>query len=76
MCEIEDNGIGRMKAAEFKTRDRIKHRSKGTEIVKKRMELLNLKTRQKITCETIDLEGKNNHKSGTLVRLEIPVILA
>jgi len=75
LCEIEDNGIGRMKAAEFKAKDRIKYRSKGTEIVKKRIELLNLKARQKITCETIDLEGKNSHQSGTLVRLEIPVEL-
>ena len=75
LCEIEDNGIGRKKAAEYKSKDRIKHKSKGTEIVKKRIELLNLKTKQKIRCETIDLENNNTQRTGTLVRLEIPVLL-
>ena len=75
LCEIEDNGIGRKKAAEYKSKVRIRHKSKGTEIVKKRIELLNLKARQKITCNTIDLEENNAQQSGTLVQLEIPVTL-
>jgi two-component sensor histidine kinase len=75
LCEIEDNGIGRKKAAEYKSKGRIRHKSKGTEIVKKRIKLLNLKARHKITCKTIDLEEKNAQQSGTLVRLEIPVAL-
>jgi hypothetical protein len=75
LCEIEDNGIGRKKAAEYKLKDRIKYKSKGTMIVKKRIELLNLKAPKKITCETIDLEEKNTQLTGTLVRLEIPVAL-
>ena len=75
MCEIEDNGIGRKKAAEYKSKDPIKHKSKGTAIVQKRIKLLNLKARQKITCETIDLEESKSHQTGTLVRLEIPIAL-
>jgi two-component sensor histidine kinase len=75
LCEIEDNGIGRKKAAEYKSKNRVKHKSKGTEIVKKRIELLNLKAKQKIRCETIDLENNNTQRTGTLVRLEIPVVL-
>ena len=75
LCEIEDNGIGRKKAAAYKSKDRIKHRSKGTLIVKKRIELLNLKAQQKIRCETIDLEENNSELNGTLVRLEIPIVL-
>jgi hypothetical protein len=75
LCEIEDNGIGRRKAAVFKSKDQIKHKSKGTEIIKKRIELLNLKARQKITCQTIDLEENDAQRSGTLVRLEIPVLM-
>ena len=76
LCEIEDNGIGRKKAAAYKSEDQVKHKSKGTLIVKKRIELLNLKAQQKIRCETIDLEENNYELSGTLVRLEIPVTLA
>jgi hypothetical protein len=76
LCEIEDNGVGRKKAAEFKSKDQIKHKSKGIEIVKKRIELLNLKNRRKIKLETIDLEEKDPTLTGTLVRLTIPVILA
>jgi len=75
LCEIEDNGIGRKKAAAFKSKERIKHKSKGTMIVKKRIELLNLKAQQKITCDTIDLEESNSELSGTLIRIEIPVSL-
>ena len=75
LCEIEDNGIGRKKAAEHKSKNRVKHKSKGTEIVKKRIELLNSKAKQKIRCETIDLENNNTQRTGTLVRLEIPVVL-
>jgi len=75
LCEIEDNGIGRKKAAEYKSKSTFKHKSKGTEIVKKRIELLNLKSRQKITCKTIDLEKIDTERTGTLVRLEIPVTL-
>ncbi len=75
LCEIEDNGIGRNKAAAYKSKTRVKHKSKGTEIVKKRIELLNLKARHKITCETIDLAENNSQLSGTRVRLEIPVKL-
>jgi hypothetical protein len=74
-CEIEDNGIGRKKAAEYQSKERIKHKSKGIEIVNQRIGLLNLKARQKIICETIDLEKKDPHQSGTLVRLTIPVAL-
>ncbi len=74
-CEIEDNGIGLKKAAEYKSKERIRHKSKGTEIVKKRIELLNLKARQKIKCETIDLGENNTQRTGTLVRMEIPVTL-
>ncbi len=76
LCEIEDNGIGRKKAAAYKSEEQRKHKSKGTMIVKRRIELLNLKALQKITCETIDLEEKNKQLTGTLVRLKIPVALA
>jgi hypothetical protein len=75
LCEIEDNGIGRKKAARYKSNERIKHKSKGIGIVKKRIELLNLKSRRKIKLETIDLEEKDQKQTGTLVRLEIPVVL-
>ena len=75
LCEIEDNGIGRKKAAEYQSKDRMKHKSRGTEIVKKRIKLLNSKSRQQISYETIDLEETGESKCGTLVRLEIPVHL-
>ena len=75
LCEIEDNGIGRKKAAEYKSIERAKHKSKGIEIVNKRIDLLNFKARNKITCETIDLEKQHPDQTGTLVRLQIPAVL-
>ena len=73
LCEIEDNGIGRKRAAELKSKDRVKYKSKGTEIVRKRIELMNLKSRRKITWSTIDLDESKSKQTGTIVRLEIPI---
>ena len=72
-CEIQDNGIGRKKAEDLKSKASVKHKSRGTDIIRKRIELLNLKSRQKINCDTIDLETQGQGTTGTLVRLVIPV---
>ena len=69
ICEIEDNGIGRQKAAEIaKTKiSDMMHESKGINIIKERLELLQQKTGKQAS-----LEFKDKTDGGTKVIITIP----
>ena len=70
--EIEDNGVGRKKAAELKSFFRQKHKSKGMELLSKRFKLLNKEYSSEITTTITDII-KNNEAAGTLVTIKVPV---
>ena len=72
--EIEDNGVGRKKAAELKSLFRQKHQSKGMELLSKRFKLLNEEYSSDINTTITDVI-KNNEVAGTLVRIKVPVKL-
>lgn len=75
VCEIEDNGIGRQKAAELKSKSATKRKSLGVDITRDRLQRLfdvNAKDR---FLEVIDLKDDEGNATGTLVRLRIPVDL-
>jgi len=72
--EIEDNGVGRTKAAELKSLFRKKHKSKGMELLTKRFKLLNEEYGSDIKTTVTDVI-KNNEVAGTLVRVTVPVKL-
>lgn len=73
--EIEDNGVGRKKAAELKSLFRKKHKSKGMELLSKRFKLLNDEYGSDIDT-TINDVIRNNEVAGTLVRIKVPVKLS
>ncbi|MBC7411593.1 MAG: histidine kinase [Bacteroidia bacterium] len=73
-CTIQDNGIGREKAALLKKNSINKHQSAGTRITQNRLALLNKINNTKlsaITTNVIDADGALN---GTLVTLYIPLM--
>lgn len=72
-CIIEDNGIGRSKAAEIKNRKTIKHISKGLSITKARVDLLNQINNSSNSITVYDLVGEDNVAEGTRVEVLIPV---
>ena len=72
--EIEDNGVGRTKAAELKSLFRKKHKSKGMELLTKRFKLLNEEYGSDIKTTVTDVI-KNNEVAGTLVKVKVPVKL-
>ena len=72
-CIIKDNGVGRDKAAEFKSRQHIEYQSKGMSLTGKRIELLNTINERKIIVTVTDLLKENNSAAGTLVEINIPV---
>ncbi len=73
ICTITDNGVGREKSAAIKKRSPLRHQSFATKATEKRLTLINLNRRTKITLSIIDL-FENNLPSGTEVRVEIPLI--
>lgn len=70
--EIEDNGVGRKKAAELKGLFRQKHNSRGMELLSKRFKLLNKGYSSEITTQITDVI-KNHEVAGTLVTINVPV---
>jgi sensor histidine kinase YesM len=71
LCIIEDNGIGRAKAAEIKRQSGLNTKSRGMMITKERLEILNRKTDDKFTIKVIDLKDKDGKPAGTRVELLI-----
>jgi len=64
---IEDNGIGRKKAAEIKQHSLNKHLSKSTQIIQERIDLINQSKHCNITYVISDVDQQNN--IGTRVSL-------
>ncbi len=75
LCIVEDNGIGREKARILReTESGYTHRSKGTSITEKRLEILH-KSRQGVFVKTIDLKDRSGKGIGTRVEIQIPLTI-
>ncbi|CAL2075271.1 histidine kinase [Tenacibaculum sp. 190524A05c] len=72
ICKIIDNGVGRVKANQIKTRKYKYHKSFATKTTENRLELLNSIKYNNLNVETIDLYDTNNEPSGTEVIIKIP----
>jgi LytS/YehU family sensor histidine kinase len=73
-CTVEDNGIGREKAAETKRNNHtMLHESKGIRITQERIELLQYQIKNEVSVTISDKVDANNQSSGTLVKLILPV---
>lgn len=67
---IEDNGIGRRKSQELKTKNQKNKTSTGIKSIDSRLEILNSAYKLKIEAEIIDID--ENEKVGTKVIIKIP----
>ncbi len=72
--QIEDNGVGRKKAAEIKSLYKKGHTSKGMELLSKRFELLSKEYGAAIQTTVTDLG--NGEATGTLVKIDVPFTLS
>jgi LytS/YehU family sensor histidine kinase len=68
---VKDNGIGRTKAAEFKSLYRKEHKSKGMELLSKRFKLLHEEFGSEIETNISDVMN-NGEVGGTLVSITVP----
>lgn len=69
---IEDNGIGREKAAELKSKQLLKKKSYGMQITENRIEILNKTQNQSTICNVYDLKDNKNQAIGTKIEIIIP----
>ncbi len=67
VCEIDDNGIGREKAAELKSKMQIEYQSRGMNISNRRAELYNIRQ------EVIDKKDSSGAATGTTIIVKIPL---
>jgi two-component system, LytTR family, sensor kinase len=77
LCVIQDNGIGRVKARKMQEADQyaVKHKSRGTSITEKRLELLHQAKKDRVFVKTIDLiDELSGGSAGTRVEIQIPVV--
>ncbi len=77
LCVVEDNGIGRQKAAEIKAGkiDAQKHESKGMRISQERIDLVRLQTDQNTHIHVEDLYDDRRIPCGTRVTVTLPLEL-
>lgn len=73
VCEIRDNGVGRVKAAEIKSQQEATHKSMALQVTQERLERLADKgTAPRLIVE--DLLLPDGSAAGTLVRIGIPIV--
>jgi len=74
VCEIDDNGIGRAKAAEMKSSMHIEYQSRGMQLSRRRAELYNI--RQEIIDKKDDSDSyREGNATGTKIIISIPLEL-
>jgi len=73
-CKITDDGIGRQKAAELKSKSASTHKSMGMRITADRIAILQQKKQIDTTIQIRDLILPDGSAGGTEVLLKIPVI--
>jgi LytS/YehU family sensor histidine kinase len=71
LIAIEDNGIGRKRAAEMKSMQAIKYQSKGMNINRDRLSMLG--SRQTGAIDIEDLTNEWGEGTGTRVRIILPL---
>jgi LytS/YehU family sensor histidine kinase len=77
ICEVEDNGIGRKKAAEIKAQrtKTISHESKGINISTDRLRLIGLQQGKQASVRFEDLYDAEGNPAGTRVIFELSMYL-
>ena len=71
--EISDDGIGREKAAEFKSKSATINKSFGMKVTNERIELINQLYNSTTKVQVFDLNNQQGEATGTKVVVEIPI---
>jgi sensor histidine kinase YesM len=71
--EIIDNGVGREKAMEYKSKSATINKSFGMKVTAERIELINQMYKTNTKIVVLDLKNSENNAIGTKVIVEIPI---
>lgn len=72
ICQVEDNGVGRKKASQYKSEMHIEYQSKGMTLTQRRIDMLNRGYTQPVLIGIEDLY-EQDQPTGTLVTLRFPL---
>ncbi|THU41648.1 hypothetical protein FAM09_05995 [Niastella caeni] len=72
ICIIQDNGIGREKANEYKSQMHVEYQSKGMSLTAERINILNRQLTDPITIEIKDLTDAQDRAMGTRIIIHFP----
>lgn len=67
LCIVEDNGIGREKARQFRSQMHVEYQSKGMTLAAERVKALNRQHDEFVAIEIIDKMGPGQQPSGTRI---------
>jgi hypothetical protein len=73
-CKITDDGVGRLKASELKSKSASTHKSMGMRITADRIAILQQKKQSSTTIKITDLALPYGSAGGTEVLIKIPVL--
>ena len=73
--EVEDDGVGRLRAQEIESKQSSRHRSMATSITRDRLNNFNRKQKKKIRMVIIDLRDDSGQGTGTRVEFGVPVVV-
>lgn len=73
VCTIDDNGIGRKKAKELKSKTHVEYQSKGISLSEDKIYLFNTVHQSNIRSEIIDKTDGTGKALGTLVRIYVMI---
>ena len=73
ICEVDDNGIGRVKSQQLKTLSHIEYQSRGMELTRKRLELISRVTNSDFRIEVTDKKDEQGKPLGTKVIIKFPI---
>jgi sensor histidine kinase YesM len=71
LCVIQDDGIGRERAAQIRKESDIERKSRGMLITQERLDILNQYSEDIYTVNVIDLHDKDGQAAGTRVEIRI-----
>jgi LytS/YehU family sensor histidine kinase len=69
VCIIEDNGVGRKLAAQFRGRNPIEYQSRGMALTEKRIEMFNKANKSPVLITIDDVEDHSEVPAGTRITL-------
>ncbi|MGD1844190.1 MAG: sensor histidine kinase [Salibacteraceae bacterium] len=76
LCTIEDDGVGRERAANIRQNRKLSYQSFGAEATQMRIKNLNERQSENIQLSTFDLKDAEGNACGTRVELLLPITFA